>query len=110
MPETRPEAFGLWLVVACPSRRHDCSVVRLKNAPSSDVFSHNKKRPSGHANTSCHFASGAARDWRGRLHGSAAHQPTDRTAIELKSLHARTAVRACRSPSDGATGIDLHGL
>jgi hypothetical protein len=37
-----------------------------ENAPSSDVFGHNRKRRSSHENTGCYFASGAAHDLGGR--------------------------------------------
>src|SRR5450432_79668 len=49
--------------------RHDVSLDRPENAPSSDVFGHNRKPRSKHENTGRHFDSGAAYDFRGGLHG-----------------------------------------
>jgi hypothetical protein len=44
------------------------SLVGPQNAPSPDVFGHNRNRPFRHENTGCYFDSGAACDFRGGLH------------------------------------------
>ena len=44
------------------------SLVRPENAPSSDVFGHNRQRPSQHENVGRYFDSGAAHDFGSGLH------------------------------------------
>jgi hypothetical protein len=68
-----------------PPRRHDVSLDRPENAPSSDVFGHNRKRRSRHENTGRHFDSGAAYDVRGGIHGPVSDKRSaDRARGELK--------------------------
>jgi len=52
-----------------PEGCHEVSLVRPENAPSFDIFGHNRKRRSWHENASRHFDFGTAHDYRGGLYG-----------------------------------------
>jgi hypothetical protein len=64
------------------------SLVRPENAPSSDVFGHNRKRSCSHEDVGCHFDFGVADDVRGRCQRPDADQQSaaDGATRELNSL------------------------
>jgi hypothetical protein len=66
------------------------SLLGPENAPSSDVFGHNRNRPSRHENTGRYFNSGAACDFRGGLHRPASDKRSAGRANDgLNSLFCR---------------------
>ena len=86
-------AEAVTFAFAGPEGRHDVSLVRPENAPSFDIFGHNRKRRSRHENAGCYFDFGTAHDFRGGLYGPASDRGSaGRASYELNGVRSASEV------------------